>query len=312
MTGWREAARAALAKGPAAMISILATEGSAPRGAGTRMIVTADSVHATIGGGRLEYQAVGQARAVLGLSSGTWRVQDWPLGPLLGQCCGGRVRLLIERLDPAHADWLGLPIDDAPFLVSHFHAGHIERRLERRASLSPLSARGERPGEGARIVELLGSGQRPLWLFGAGLVGQAIARRLPGLPLRLNWFDTRPETAGIDGVTVVDEDRVAHCLTDAPAGAAVLILTHDHALDYRLTAAALRHGGADFVGLIGSATKHARFLSRLRGEGIDPAGLTCPIGLPGIVGKEPDVIAMAVIAQLLTLPRAHLQEEVAA
>ena len=87
------------------------------------------------------------------------------------------------------------------------------------------------------------------------------------------------------------------------AYAAVLILTHDHALDYRLVAAALR-GPAAFVGLIGSATKRARFLARLERDGFDAAArvrLTCPIGLPGITGKAPEVIALATLAQLLTL-----------
>src|SRR4051794_13001034 len=98
MTDWADAARAALAREPAALVTILATEGSAPRGPGVRMVVTADALHGTIGGGALEYRVAEQARAILDLPPGSWRVQDYPLGPLLGQCCGGRVRLLVERL----------------------------------------------------------------------------------------------------------------------------------------------------------------------------------------------------------------------
>ena len=99
MTDWADTARAALVREPTALVTILATEGSAPRGAGARMVVTADALHGTIGGGALEYRVAEQARAILDLPPGSWRVQDYPLGPLLGQCCGGRVRLLVERLD---------------------------------------------------------------------------------------------------------------------------------------------------------------------------------------------------------------------
>src|SRR4051794_613796 len=98
MADWADTARAALAQGPTALVTNLASEGSAPRGPGARMVVTAEALHGTIGGGALEYRVAEQARAILALPPGSWRVQDYPLGPLLGQCCGGRVRLLVERL----------------------------------------------------------------------------------------------------------------------------------------------------------------------------------------------------------------------
>ena len=107
MIDWLELLPRLAAHGPVAMISVLATEGSAPRGAGTRMLVSADGEHGTIGGGALEFRALEQARSVLGHAPGTWRVQDYPLGPLLGQCCGGRVRLLVEHVDREALGWLG-------------------------------------------------------------------------------------------------------------------------------------------------------------------------------------------------------------
>src|ERR1700761_3932159 len=106
MSDWHEAA-GHLAGHPAALITILATEGSAPRGPGTRMLVTSAEQAGTIGGGALEWRAAEQGRAILALPPGSWRVQDYPLGPLLGQCCGGRVRLLVEHLDPDRLEWLG-------------------------------------------------------------------------------------------------------------------------------------------------------------------------------------------------------------
>jgi xanthine dehydrogenase accessory factor len=288
---------------PVAMISVLASEGSAPRGAGTRMLVTADGQQGTIGGGQLEYRAVDQARAILALPHGAWRVQDYPLGPLLGQCCGGRVRLLVEHLDPAALGWLH-DAEPGRMLVSSFNEDAVVRAIFERETATRQSARGERPAPGTRIVEPVGERPRPVYLFGAGHVGQALARHMTGLPLQLAWFDTRPEQGAIDGVTLVEEEDVAECVTEAPTDAAMLILTHDHALDYHLTLAALAREPLAFVGLIGSSTKIARFRSRLKADGIGEealARLTAPIGVPGVIGKEPDVIAIAVLAQLLTL-----------
>lgn len=285
---------------PCAMISIVATEGSAPRAAGTRMLVWADRQEGTIGGGLLELRSVEQARAVLAHPPGTWRMQDYPLGPLLGQCCGGRVRLLVEHLDPAGLDWLH-DAEPGRMLETVLEEGTVCRTVHLRESATRQTARGQRQ---ARMVEPVGERPRPFYLFGAGHVGQAIARHATGLPLQLAWFDTRPEQGVIDGVTVMDAETIADCLADAPTDAAVAILTHDHPLDYHLTFAALARPPLAFVGLIGSSTKIARFRSRLTADGVSEqalARLTAPIGLPGVRGKEPDVIAIAVLAQLLTL-----------
>jgi xanthine dehydrogenase accessory factor len=285
------------------MISVVACEGSAPRGAGTRMVVTADRLLGTIGGGQLEFRAIEQARTILDHPAGTWRVQDYPLGPLLGQCCGGRVRLLVEHIDPAALDWLPQADGDS-VLVTRLAAGAVVRLVAPGVAPVPVSARGALPGPGAQFVEVVGRRRRPLWLFGAGHVGQAIARHGATLPLRLAWFDTRPEFAEIEGVTVVSTDSVESCVAQAPDDTAIVILTHDHGLDYRLALAALQRSPVAFVGLIGSATKRARFMARLERDGVAPAvraRLTCPIGLREVPGKEPDVIAIATLAQLLGL-----------
>ena len=289
MSDWRADVRAAVASGPAALVTVLATEGSAPRGPGARMVVTGTGIAGTIGGGKLEYQAAEQARAILSHPRGSWRVQDWPLGPLLGQCCGGRVRLLIEHVDAV--DWI-----DAPALAT-LEPERIARTAIGNMAPPPLPARGPLPGPGTAFPEPDDGPRMAVMLFGAGHVGQAIAARLPGLPIDLAWFDSRADHDR-PGVMVQDEDDLIACAGQAPADAAVLILTHDHQLDYRLTAAALR-SPARFVGLIGSATKRARFLSRFAAEGIDATRLTCPIGIHGITGKQPAVIAIAVIAQIL-------------
>ncbi len=306
MADWTQQAREALQQGPAALVTILATEGSAPRGPGARMVVTKTGLAGSIGGGALEHRSAAQARAILSHPPGSWRVQDYPLGPLLGQCCGGRVRLLVEHLE-------SVPVGDGPFLVTLGEG--VERRLFPGEGRGPatgsepldpglrrgtIGARGPLPVSGARFVEPAETDMLPVFMFGAGHVGQAIARKAEDLPLHIAWFDTRAEAAETAGVVLADEDAMVACAGEAPKNAAVVILTHDHALDYRLTAAALG-SAACFVGLIGSQTKRARFLSQLEKDGVAAARLTCPIGIAGIVGKEPEVIAIATLAQLLML-----------
>lgn len=292
MADWTAHAREALSHGPAALVTILATEGSAPRGPGARMVVTEDRLAGSIGGGALEHQATRQARAILAHPPGSWRVQDYPLGPFLGQCCGGRVRLLVERLAE-------VPRGAGPYSV---RLGETLRRGARAAAGRSVTAQGPAPAAGDSFVEPVEGGLLPVMMFGAGHVGAAIAARAAGLPLQLAWYDGRPSAAAAAGAELAGEAAMIGRAASASGDVAVLILTHDHALDYRLAAAALS-SPARFVGLIGSATKRARFKSRLARDGIDPGRLTCPIGLPGIVGKEPEVIAIAALAQLLTLRR---------
>jgi xanthine dehydrogenase accessory factor len=211
---------------------------------------------------------------------------------------------MIEHVDPEAWDWtrevvarrpVATFFNDGKSPVSRFPAAHVEAGVK-----PPLPPRSEKPRKGTIFIEPDDRRRhRPLLMFGAGHVGVAIADRLPRLPFRVAWFDSRPNR-NFPGVSMQDDDSQVLCAGEAGPGAAVLIFTHDHGLDYRLTAAALR-SEASFVGLIGSDTKRARFLSRLKGEGIDAERLTCPIGIPGIADKQPDVIAIAVIAQLLIL-----------
>jgi len=316
MFDWTNHAREALQRGPAALVTILATEGSAPRGPGARMVVTETGLSGTIGGGALEHLSTAQARAILSLEPGSWRVQDYPLGPLLGQCCGGRVRLLIEHLEsvPEGVGSFEVTLSDrvlrrpfpgegrgpAPLFPGEGRGPVTDSDLDPGLRRGTIGARGPLPAAGAHFIEPVETDILPVTLFGAGHVGRAIAERAAGLPLHLAWYDGRPEIAETPGVVLADEAEMAAGAAEAPDGSAVLVMTHDHALDYRLTAAALG-SRARFVGLIGSKTKRARFLKRLAADGVDAARLTCPIGLPGIEGRQPEVIAIAALAQLLTL-----------
>lgn len=256
----RRAAGRWLAEGRAAMqVQVLAARGSVPRDAGTRMLVAADEVAGTIGGGHLELQAIDAARRRLAAGEDAPRDDAIALGPGLGQCCGGALTLRTERLTPAAlAAW--------PVVAPRFM----------------------------------------LQLYGAGHVGRAIVRLLDGIDCRVQWIDEResefPQTPSAPHVERVCVEPVEAEVATAPAGAAYLVLTHSHDLDLRITEAILRRGDFGYLGLIGSKTKRARFEHRLAARGIAPGllqRLTCPIGVAGIEGKEPEVIALAVVAQLL-------------
>ncbi len=299
MLDWSKAARSALVHGPVAMITVTAKQGSAPREVGARMIVTPESFEGTIGGGRLEHIALEQARRMLELSPGSWRMQDYPLGPLLGQCCGGRVKLLIEHLDPAAASWLA-DVGPAKVLVTDLAGETLQRLVQPPPTSDEAHDDAQTQDRPRWLREQLPAAPRPVLLFGAGHVGKAIVHAAQGLPLAITCYETRPEFCKGDACILADEEQAESAARAAGPDTAVVILTHDHGLDYRLSAAALA-GEACFVGLIGSATKRARFLSRLAKDGIDAARLTCPIGMPGIPGRSPQAIAIAVLAQLLAL-----------
>jgi xanthine dehydrogenase accessory factor len=249
---WRDAGR------PAVAVAVQRCRGSVPREAGTRMLVAADEVLGTIGGGHLEWQAIADARALLA-GGGAPFVQHIALGPTLGQCCGGALDLRFATLaDDDPADW-------------------------------PLPA--------PRFA---------LQLYGAGHVGRAIARLLAGIDCRVQWIDERecefPAEALPPHIERVCVEPVHAEVALAPPGAYYLVLTHSHDLDLAITQAILQRADFGWFGLIGSKTKRARFEHRLRERGFaDPLieRIVCPIGLPGIVGKEPEVIAVAVVAQLL-------------
>jgi xanthine dehydrogenase accessory factor len=151
-------------------------------------------------------------------------------------------------------------------------------------------------------------------LFGAGHVGAAIVRLLADLPCRVTWVDEREDLfpPALPANVVAEATDLPEAMVDeAPAGTSFLVMTHNHALDQRLTEAILRRPAhQDWFGLIGSDTKRKQFEHRLRDRGISRARLddmVCPIGVPGIEGKEPAVIAVAVVAQLLMVWEAAAQ-----
>jgi xanthine dehydrogenase accessory factor len=247
------------------LVRVESTQGSAPREAGTWMAVWADGLTATIGGGQLEFQATREARELLaGTRAPFDGIQRYPLGPSLGQCCGGVMYLSNQRSASA----------DAPALQRELVA-----RLE------------------------------PVALFGGGHVGAALARLLAALPFAVRWIDSRdgvfPEQLPAQ-IDTEHSEPVQDAVAALAPGSRVLIMSFSHAEDLDIVIACLKRlrerNDLPYIGLIGSKTKWATFSHRLEARGFtadELARITCPIGVPGITGKEPEVIAVAVAAQLL-------------
>jgi xanthine dehydrogenase accessory factor len=296
------------AEGAGALVSLIKVDGSSPRESGTRMVVRpSGAFNGTIGGGQLEWQALAAAQDALRHGRAAPQRRVVLLGPDLAQCCGGRVEWLIETFDVRDAAELKAlaAAERAGPLVTQ--AVRTEGgRLSRKVAPAPVAAGSaiETRPDGT-IVERFGDGWTDLYLFGAGHVGRALVLALAPLPFRIRWIDPRQEAFPLrapTNVTMVQTGDPPSELDAAPGGAHVLVMTHSHPLDLAIVSRALAAERFGFVGLIGSATKRARFLSQMRAAGLTPAmlrRLTCPIGLPGVEGKEPAVIAAAVAAQLL-------------
>ncbi|WP_343080993.1 xanthine dehydrogenase accessory protein XdhC [Ostreiculturibacter nitratireducens] len=297
----REAlARAVAAHGSVVRIVVAGASGSTPRETGASMLVWESGQDGTIGGGTLEWEATDRARRMLAEGAAP-RVVKVPLGPALGQCCGGAVTIVLERFD--RTALAALP--DAPVIARPVgdpaEMPLSVRRLVQRAreGLAPSPQLVE-----GWMVEPASAPSRTLWIWGAGHVGRALVSVLARLPdFAITWVDTSADRfppvipERVEQIVAAEPGRlVAH----APRDAEHLVLTFSHALDLDLCHRLLTHGFAR-LGLIGSATKWARFRSRLAtlGHGAADIGrIDCPIGDPSL-GKHPQAIAVGVAAALL-------------
>ena len=264
-----------LAQQPAVLVTVCEVHGSAPREVGAWMAVFSEEVVGSIGGGQLEWQASAHAREVLSeASESAPHERRYPLGPSLGQCCGGVVHLRFEQVGA----------NDMPMLA--------ERLAETGA---------------------------PIALFGGGHVGKALIKLFADLPLEVSWIDSRDEIFPLQvpgNVRCEHSDPVQAAVAGLKPGSSILIMSFSHAEDLDILAACLMRQRAfcdlGYIGLIGSQTKWAVFQRRLMGRGFgadELAAVTCPIGLPGITGKAPPVVALAVAAQLMQVLRPGARSE---
>ncbi|MDE0049362.1 MAG: xanthine dehydrogenase accessory protein XdhC [Rhodospirillales bacterium] len=312
MKTWATIGRALRNEQRCALVSIVEARGSAPREPGARMVVLEDGSFAgTIGGGTLEWQAIARARDALAKGGADGDappvgLERMALGPDLGQCCGGSVRILLEVFTPgrsAEVQALTLAESEGLFATEGRIAGRrVERTILDRA---PDGGEDSALAADGRLLERFGAQKQVLALIGAGHVGRAVILALAPLDFSVTWIDPRddgfPSVVPGDVRTVVAAAPAAE-LDAAPDGAFVLVMSHSHALDFDVVHAALRARRFGYVGLIGSASKKARFVSRMRQAGLgegDIARLVCPIGIDGIESKQPAVIAASVVADLL-------------
>ena len=239
-------------------VRIMRVRGSSPRDEGAEMFVAESAVHGTIGGGQLEYMAIDEARALLGRGA-TRGEMDVPLGPEIGQCCGGRVEIALARMDDA------------------MRAAAVE---------AEGAAQGARPH-----LYILGAGH-------VGRALADLAQHLPLRTVLVDGRAAELSLCGAEVETVLTPLPEA-LVRDAPEGSAFVILTHDHALDFLLASEALERGDGGYVGMIGSATKRASFTSWTRARGGSAVGLTCPIGAGQSGDKRPEMIAALVLGEVV-------------
>lgn len=252
-------------EGAKVLVEVASVRGSAPREQGAFVLVSMEAIAGTIGGGQLEYMAIDHARRMLAGKGGEATLSV-PLGPEIGQCCGGRVEIGFRLVDAALK-------------------AELTKRLAREAKTQPA-----------------------VYVFGAGHVGHAIAAALSLLPLNITMVESREhELAGLpENVTAKLVAMPESMVASIPPGSAVLILTHDHALDFLIAAEALKRTDLAYTGMIGSATKRATFASWLKREApeADLARLTLPVGGP-LKDKRPAVIAALTAAEILTALTHH-------
>ncbi len=294
--------RAVAREGRVARVVVADVAGSTPREAGAAMLVWERGQEGTIGGGALEFEAAAAARKALASGRAAF-VSRVPLGPALGQCCGGAVTLVTEIWDEARLAALGA----GPAALRRVEGESAEPPL----ALARLAARARSEGaavptrlEGGWLIEPFAAERRALWVWGAGHVGRAIVGVMAPLPgVAITWIDTAPERfpkAIPESVTPLVAATPAPAVAAAPRQAEHLILTYSHALDLEICHLLLGHGFAA-AGLIGSASKWARFRGRLAALGHPPeaiARIRCPIGQPEL-GKHPQAIAIGVAAEFL-------------
>ncbi len=304
-------------------VTIIKIDGSSPRELGAYMVVMANDIDGTIGGGALEWQAIADARKMLDQDLARWHRASFSvaLGPQLGQCCGGVVRLLFECLsreddgirDPTGAAVAVVPLDSgaAPVLVAdRSKARTLPMTIARLvghilSGTAPRQMQLMEPRSGGFWIEPAPSLATPLFLYGAGHVGRAVVAASRDLPFDLHWIDIDRQRfpdaipAGVTSIPATDPTIIARA---ASQNAFHLVMTHSHALDLSICAAVLARGDFAYLGVIGSMTKRARFLSRLTQLCLGPMAhqhMHCPIGNGALSGKQPGVIAISILADLI-------------
>ena len=331
MSDWVSALRSHIESGESAvLVTVADVQGSSPRAAGTRMLVTTHDRVGTVGGGNIELRATRIARDML-FGGEVIAVRDLSAESSLDHACGGRLTLVFDRVDRANGEWLSTAARTRengarPVLVSRLDTGAklVVTAAEAHGSLGlagldqaaiAAARRADRTtglethdGVPLFVDAMHTDREIDLFLFGAGHVGAAIAGVLGSHPdLRITWVDDRTELfpeETVPNLRAVPTDDPAGQVREMPPGAFVAIMSHSHTLDFDIAEQVLRRGDFRYCGLIGSAAKRAQFTKRWLACGL-PANtlerLVCPIGVDGITGRQPADIAISVAAEILRI-----------
>ena len=246
------------------LIKIIDTKGSVPRNKNVTMVISKNNQYGTIGGGELEYRVTNESIKLLNNSSSIEKIIEFPLGPSLGQCCGGYIKIKLNKYN-----------------------------------------NGENLLKKNNLKDEILNHNKNLYIFGAGHVAKALMKKLDGTGFNIFVIDSRDEFISkikIDYINAIFAKEPQIIIKNAPPKSFYLVMTHSHQIDLSICSSLLKINNFSFLGLIGSETKMARFSKRLIQIGYNKKlidRIECPIGVDGIVGKEPDIIAISIIARLL-------------
>ena len=304
------------------VVTVAGIRGSAPREVGAKMIVTESETVGTIGGGQLEYQCARIAFEMLNDDPGV-SLRTFPLGTSMGQCCGGVVDILFEPLANGLPVWLrdlrALYGQREPAVVVTGIGGVLPKGVvtadnefgddqlpetvvdEARAF---LHCGGTACSNSEVFLEPVVGSDFNIAVFGAGHVGTAVVNALSNLDCNIRWIDSRRNMFRRTPVNVraIESPDPSLEVAAMPAGSCYLVMTHSHAIDFEIVDRILRRDDSIYCGLIGSVSKRRRFEKRFRAQDMLPQilqKLVCPIGVPGISGKKPAEIAVAVAAEVM-------------
>ncbi len=312
---WINAALQVLAQDQQAVLALVCGKhGSTPRGTGSWVLLNEQQILGSVGGGELEHTMIEAGQAMLA-GNGDWSrsIMHCVLGSDMRQCCGGTMEVMLQPIDSGDRGWL----QDAQASLYRQDASRVAfDRVD--SNVPPLVIVGSSPNPVVNenmFVLTLADPRPALAVFGAGHVGRALCTIASQLPLRLTVFDQRPDqcalipdSGNIEIDTALSPLHGARELTNHDAA---LIMTHSHALDYELCRILLRQSALCYTGLIGSKSKAQRFRKVLKKDGLSDsqiAHLTSPIGVDGPVGKEPGMIALGVLGEILNTPRLAAQK----
>ena len=292
------------------LVFVVRQYGSTPRNKGSWIYVHSDHLLGTLGGGEVERVVEAAAYDMLSGRRNWGRAYEkFMLGPDMGQCCGGGMEVVFEPVDNTSINWLA----DAMNCVNQHQAGFVVVAWNDNLQ-APVVHRSEAfeklsEADGVHIQSLID--RRPsVVIYGAGHVARAFAAIAAQLPIRLVIVDERQNELNLvptapNIAPVFMEYPLAHAAQLNASAEAVLVMTYSHALDYRLCLCLLKNEELNYVGLIGSKSKGARFRRRFElDDGLSStqiARLVSPIGQGSVRGKEPGLIALATLNEIMAV-----------